>query len=167
MRPRQCTLNSRLREFHFKMLHGIAYTNHHLFRFKISQNNLCCYCKKEEETYRHLFFECEHARLVWNNCNNMFDCISTGNLSWEEIFGGIELEVEGKERLVNHVLISVKFSIFKGRERSSPITMDEIKRKFKEEEWEEKKLALEKGKISLHLRKWENLNQRNCIGRAR
>ena len=140
------------------MLHGIAYTNHHLFRFKISQNNFCCYCKKEEEKYRHLCFECEHARLVWNNCNNMFDYISTGNLSWEEIFGGIELEDKGKERLVNHFLIFVKFSIFKGRERSSPITMDEIKRKFKEEEWGEKKLALERGKISLHLRKWKNLN---------
>ena len=140
------------------MLHGIAYTNHHLFRFKISQTNLCCYCKKEEETYRHLFLECEYAGLLWNNCKEMFGFVSIGNLSWEEIFVGVELKDEGKERLVNHFLIFVKFLIFKGREKGALITMDEIKRKFKEEEWEEKKLALERGKMSLHLRKWENQN---------
>ena len=32
-RPRKRTLNNRLREFQFKLLHGIVYTNHHLFRF--------------------------------------------------------------------------------------------------------------------------------------
>ena len=158
MRPRQCTLNSRLREFQFKMLHGIVFTNHHLFRFKISPNNLCCYCKKEEETYRHLFFECEHAHLIWSNCNNTFDFVDIGNLNWVKIFGGIELEDKGKERLANHFLILVKFLIFKGREKGLFINMDEINQKFKEEEWEEKKIASERGKLSLHLKKWENIN---------
>ena len=98
-RPRKCTLNtySRLREFQFKLLHGIVYTNHHLFRFGFVQNNLCAYCNKEDETYRHVYFECENASFIWNNCNDIFDFISINSLSWEDILFGIKLGDQGKE----------------------------------------------------------------------
>ena len=156
-RPRKCTLNSRLREFQFKLIHGIIYTNHHLFRFGFVQNALCAYCKKEEETYRHIFFECQNARFIWNNSNDILNLIPINNLKWQDILFGIYLENQGKEKLVNHFLILVKYLIFRGRERGSPITINEIKSMFKEEEWEEKRLALERNTISLHLKKWEHL----------
>ena len=53
---RQCTLNSRLREFQFKLIYNILYTKHHLFRFGLVSTNLCSFCEKEEETYKHLFY---------------------------------------------------------------------------------------------------------------
>ena len=157
-RPRKCTLNSRLREFQFKLLHGIAYTNHHLYRFGFAQTNLCSFCKKEEETYRHIFFECEYAKSVWINCSDFFEFISIRNLDWKEIFFGIQLNDQGKDNLVNHLLILVKYLIFIGREKSKPMTLEKITRKFKEDEIEEKSLALLRNTFSLHLRKWENLD---------
>jgi len=31
-------------------------------------SNLCCFCKVEVESTRHLFFECRVTWLVWNKC---------------------------------------------------------------------------------------------------
>ena len=58
--------------------------------------------------------------------------------------------------MVNHLLILVKYLIFIGREKSKPITLEKITRKFKEE----KRLALLRNTFSLHLRKWERANLR-------
>ena len=123
------------------------------FVFGFVQNNVCAYCNKEDETYRHVYFECENASFIWNNCNDIFDFISINSLSWEDILFGIKLGDQGKEQLVNHFLILVKYLLFRGRERGSPFTIYEIKCNLKEEEWEEKRLALERNKISLHLKK--------------
>ena len=154
-RPRQCTLNSRLREFQFKLIHGIIYTNQHLYLFGKVDSNLCSYCKREEETYRHLFFQCGKAKLIWRDCENIFDFVSFTNLTWEDIFWGIKLADQGKEKLVNHLIILVKYLVFSGREKKSEIVLNKIKRKFKEDEFEERKLALNRNKYPLHLRKWE------------
>ena len=56
VQPKMCTLSSKLREFQFKLLHNILYTNHHLHRFRFHENGLCSFCKKFEETYQHVFF---------------------------------------------------------------------------------------------------------------
>lgn len=69
--------------FQCKLLHGNTYTNHHLYRFEIAQSNICWFCKEEEKTLLSLFFKCEKVRLIWNDCNNIFDLISIPNLSWE------------------------------------------------------------------------------------
>ena len=37
-RPGWSTLSSNLREFQFKLLYGIVYTNYHLYKFKGKQN---------------------------------------------------------------------------------------------------------------------------------
>ena len=63
-RPRWSTLSSTLMEFQFKLLHGIVYTNYHLYKFKFIDTNLCSFYKKEEETYKHIFYKCEFSRLV-------------------------------------------------------------------------------------------------------
>ena len=74
LRLRQCTLNSRLREFQFKLLHGI-YTNHHLFRFRFVSDNLCSFGRKEEETYQHIFYTCEYAQTIWERCRGIIDYV--------------------------------------------------------------------------------------------
>ena len=33
--------------------------------FKISENNVCSFCQKEEKTYEHLFYLCEKIRTLW------------------------------------------------------------------------------------------------------
>ena len=91
LRPRKCTLNSKLREFQFKMLHGIIYTNLDLYRFGLVSSDLCSFCKKEVETYRHLFYDCEHIRPLWNACGDALNLPTLKELNWEGIFFGAPL----------------------------------------------------------------------------
>ena len=146
LRLRQCTLNSRLREFQFKLMHGIIYTNHHLFRFGLVSSNLCSFCEKEEETYSHLFYSCEHAQLIWDSCNRFLDYVDLRNCIWEEILFGKEECNKGKNQLLNHILILVKYLIFKSREHKKPPSYNEIKNNIVEDRLEERKLASMRGK---------------------
>ena len=89
-------MNSRLREFQFKLVHGIIYTNHHLFRFGLVPSNLCSFCDKEEETYKHLFYSCQHVQLIWDSCKKLLDYIDLRNCTWEEVLFGKEDINKGK-----------------------------------------------------------------------
>ena len=155
-RLRCSTLCSTLREFQFKLLHGIVYTNFHLHKFKMIDNNLCSFCQKDEETYKHIFYTCEFTRKVWERCSTFFDYVDLQNLSWEEIQFGIDLPNKGKSQVVNHVMILVKHFLFLGRKRNTPPTEHIIKNRIDQDRLEEKKLAILHNSLPLHLKKWEN-----------
>ena len=157
LRLRQCTLNSRLREFQFKLLHGIIYTNHHLFRFRFVSDNLCSFCRKEEETYQHIFYTCEYAQTIWERCRGIIDYVDLRNICWKDIMFGMQESNRGMDQLLNHILILVKYLIFMCRERKTPPTYIEIKNKIMEDKLEEHKLASIRNTLSIHLNKWENL----------
>ena len=166
LRLRHCTLNSRLREFQFKLIHGIIYTNHHLFRFGLVSSDLCSFCEKEEETYKHLFYSCEYAQLIWESCTRFVKYIDLRNCSWKEILFGREERNKGKHQLLNHILILVKYLIFKNRNHKKPPSINEITNNIVGDRLEENKLALMRGTLTIHYSKWENLND-NQQGRAR
>ena len=54
--PFKTTLHTKLREFQYKFLNRILYTNDMLFKFKKVAFPLCYFCGKEPETLGHLFF---------------------------------------------------------------------------------------------------------------
>ena len=157
LRLRWCTLNSRLREFQFKLLYGIVYTNHHLFRFKFVSDNLCSFCGKEEETYKHIFYTCVYAQTIWGNCNSLMEDVDLKDGGWEDIMFGSQEPLKGKDQLLNHLIILVKYLIFTSRERKTPPTFTEIKNKLKEDRVEEMKLASVRNSMGIHVSKWENL----------
>ena len=45
------TLDTKLREFHYKILHRICYTDVMLFKFGLAETPLCYFCNEELETY--------------------------------------------------------------------------------------------------------------------
>ena len=53
--PFKTTLDTKLREFQYKILNRILYTNKMLFKFKKVDSPLCVFCEKELETIEHLF----------------------------------------------------------------------------------------------------------------
>ena len=65
---------------------------------------------------------------------------------------------KGKDQLLNHILILIKYLIFSCRERNSPPKYFEITDKIVEDRLEEMILAKSRNTLSIHLSKWENLN---------
>ena len=53
------TLDSKLREFQYKILNNIVFTNDKLFRFGLSQSPNCTFCNEEPESIEHLLSRCK------------------------------------------------------------------------------------------------------------
>ena len=53
------------RSFQYRLLHRAIITNIHLVHWNAAENDLCQLCKKERETYVHLFCLCSEIMEVW------------------------------------------------------------------------------------------------------
>ena len=63
------TLETKLREFHFKILNRIVFTNEKLFRFDMAESDKCAFCQTEVESIEHLHFSCKISSVFWkHNC---------------------------------------------------------------------------------------------------
>ena len=60
------TLESKLREFQFKILNRIVFTNEKLFRFGMADSPSCAFCQTEVESVEHLLFPVVY-HLVFGN----------------------------------------------------------------------------------------------------
>ena len=61
------TLETKLREFDFKILNRIVFTNEKLFRFDMAESDKCAFCQTEVESTEHLFFSCKISSVFWKH----------------------------------------------------------------------------------------------------
>ena len=93
---------NKLREFNFKLLHGILPCNKNLMKWKKRDNDQCDVCQ-HTQSIEHLLFNCTYVKPIWNKVNEIFDI----NVSFDLILG-IE-----KTSPYNRVLTLVAFLIYK------------------------------------------------------
>ena len=62
------TLESKLREFQFKILNRIVFTNEKLFRFGMADSASCAFCQREVESIEHLLFSCKVSSRFLETC---------------------------------------------------------------------------------------------------
>ncbi len=63
--PRVLSLNNRLKEFQFKILHRYIAKKGLLLIMKIIKDKLCTFSKREEETIEHVFYNCDIVVAFW------------------------------------------------------------------------------------------------------
>ena len=156
VRPRISTLDNKLREFQFKLLYKIVYVNRYLYRFQFISSDKCSFCGKEEETYRHIFLECEMVRNLWDQCSDSLDIPILKDMSWKEVHIGLD-EIAEDRQMINHVVLLIKYLIFISREKKKPPSIEEIKEKILKSKQEERKSATERNTLTFHYKKWEHL----------
>ena len=99
------TLDTKLREFQYKILIRILYTNNMPFKFKKVNYPLCDFCEKELETIEHLFFHCTKVCVFWElKVALRFDI--------KDVLFGI-LDTDNIYTLVNHILLESKYFIYR------------------------------------------------------
>ena len=91
----------KLKEFNFKMLHGILPCNANLSKWKIKQSSECDLCLAPQ-TIEHLLFDCEHVKKIWNIVNRAFDI----DVTFHYILGSCDPSH-------NEILTLVSFLIYK------------------------------------------------------
>ena len=110
----EITLDTKLREFQYKLLNLIIFTNRNLYQFKMVETPLCAFCNKEEESLEHLLYFCKPSRFCWkellswlaNEFNTSFNVTLLGIL-----FG--KFDICKDFLLINHILFLSKFFIYK------------------------------------------------------
>ena len=65
--PFSSSMESKLREFQYKVLHCIIFTNEKLYRFGIMQSPLCTFCQREDKSIEHLLFSCKESSEFWKH----------------------------------------------------------------------------------------------------
>ena len=80
--PFTVTVETKLREFQYKILNNIVNTNDRLFCFKMIESPLCAFCNKEDESLEHSLFHCTTTKNVWLAFSS---CISEQNISMETL----------------------------------------------------------------------------------
>ena len=105
--PFQITLDTELREFQYKILHRMCYTNVMLFKFGLSESPLCYFCNEELETLEHFCFHCEKVNTFWNELNTILksqDPVSTNFDIKDVLFGHIYFCSDNDDSiLVNYI----------------------------------------------------------------
>ena len=102
------------------------------------------------------FYTCEATQLVWRMCSSLLD-FEFHKCSWKEVLFGREGRNVGKLQLINHVLILVKYLLYKARDLKKTPSFNEIRNSVLGDKVEEQKLATVRETLAIHYSKWENL----------
>ena len=89
--PFRTTLESKLREFQFKILNRIVFTKEKLFRFGIADSTSCTFCQTEVESIEHLLFSCKISPSFWKHVLLRDYNIFVDNLTEDVIFGKFDI----------------------------------------------------------------------------
>ena len=124
--PRIVTLDTRFRTFQYKLLNNVLYLNKLLYRFGKIDSPLCSFCKTQEETPFHLFYECSKANNLWVDLKSFLENrIPLPSLTPQSaIFGFID--VFDNKLILNHLLLIFKYYLYNAR-KSGFINIESLK----------------------------------------
>ena len=83
----------KLKEFNFKLLHGILPCNKNLMKWKIRMNDQCDVCQ-QQQTIKHLLFECIYVKPLWEIVEEICDF----EITFDKILG--TEECHSQDRIV-------------------------------------------------------------------
>ena len=111
--PFSSSTESKLREFQYKVLNCIVFTNEKLFRFGITQSPLCTFCQKEDESIEHLLFSCKESCEFWKHVLSWLrdNDINVGKLKEADLIFG-KFDTQDDSTLINHILLLGKYYIY-------------------------------------------------------
>ena len=95
---------TKIAEFNYKVLHNILACNQNLFRWKKSTSKACIYCKFHLQDTKHLIWECNSVKTVWQKVSQVLKT----NITWQHIVIGINGNLQA-----NLIISVVSFLIYK------------------------------------------------------
>ena len=153
----ETALDTKLREFQYKILNLIIFTNKKLHRFKMVDSPLCAFCNSEEESLEHLLYFCKSSSFFWKELLSWIavEANIVLNASLLDILFG-KFDLEKDFLLVNHILLLAKHFIYKCKLSKVIPSLLVFKAKLKATYKVELYIAKQKGILCNHYRKWDN-----------
>ena len=110
------TLESKLREFQYKILNCILYTNEKLFRLGLTDSPCCTFCQEDIESIEHLLFSCKVSFEFWQHVSSWLrdNGIQINTLKETDLIFG-KFDATDDFTLINHMLLMGKFYLYSSR----------------------------------------------------
>ena len=103
----QCTNESRMRSFQYKILQRILTTNKFLNICKISDDK-CYFCKREVETLEHLLWDCPEVKKLWFSVGEVLE----PHVKLMEVLNSktvlLGIGTDQNQILINHIINIIK-----------------------------------------------------------
>ena len=117
--PFRTSLDTKLREFQYKLLNRCLVTNSFLNKIGIIPSPACSFCGELNESLEHFFICCRYTKDFWAEVIKWFDNqgVKIEHLSDKDIMFGI-LRCED-ELFINHILIVAKQYLYSCRQNKS------------------------------------------------
>ena len=154
------TIDTKIRNFQFKLIHNILPDNRVLQKMGIIDSDLCNFCNDHRDSITHYLWFCPIAQQFWNSIKNWIDSMMHINLELSIktiLFGDQYAENYSKNNLMNSLIFISKHYLHCCKWTKSVPSLSTLKDKIKQREKIEKEIAFQIGKIDTHNRKWEML----------
>ena len=152
------TIETKIREFQYKILNNIVFTNEKMFKFKMTDSPLCSFCKREVESLEHLLYYCDVTKTFWEAfCSWLGEFkINSHPFTITEILFGV-FDVEDDWIILNHLILIAKYYIYTCKLKKVNPSLQVCKAKIRAVYQVEKKIATRRNKLTKHYGKWERL----------
>ena len=152
--PFRATLDTKSREFQYKLLNRCLVTNAFLFKVGLASTAACSFCGDMDESLEHIITSCHYSKNFWAEVIKWFDKqgIAIAHLSDKDIMLGI---VRCDDKLfVNHVILVAKQYLYYCRQKRYLPSIRVLDFKIKMIYQLETIIAKSNNKISAHNKKW-------------
>ena len=146
-----CTLDTKLRSFYFKLFHKSIALNNFLFKIKRKDSPKCSFCGEKDETFIHLFCECDKVNPVWNDLIIAISQQLNSNISitnFEKLFGILG------DKFISYLFLLLKYHIYCCKFSNKLPNFVLFKSFVKKQKEIEYFSAKKRGKLSCHFKKW-------------
>ena len=155
----KCTLNSKLRDFQFRLLHNAVITNTRLRQWGIVEDENCTFCRRSPESILHLLIECHYSTQLGNSLFDYIEEIAGISIkpTKAEFFLGI---LDGDlSHFYNNIMIIGKQYIYASRCLNKKPCFQVLIQKIRLEMKLQYLIAIQNEKLDLWKRKWSLLDQ--------
>jgi hypothetical protein len=157
-----CTMDRKLRNFQYKLLHMILPTNSLLKKMGIKETDLCSFCNSQKDSLIHIYSECDKLKDFWSDINDFLDTILKDDsqdlvLDKSTIVLGY-CEKENWSSLVNFIILFAKHYIHCCYWTSKQPTFDVFFIKLKYHHDIELEIAMANNNLEKHIQRYLRLN---------
>lgn len=155
------TISTKLRDFQYRLLTGILVTNKLLYLWKITDTQLCTFCRNSVEDEIHLFCECRIVKPIWQQLksyiqhNQKTHVLET--LNWSPVNIIFNTVHPKSSSVINFLVLITKQYIYRLRCMSARPTPNAVCLEIEKIYNIELCIAQKKQKLRKHAQKWSLL----------
>ena len=151
-----CTSNvPKLRSFQYRLMHRAIVLNTQLYKWKMRDDNLCTWCKKNPETIEHFFFDCKETQCFWEDVKDYARvCLhidimleNRKNILWNRVH-------ENPMHLSNFIVLLAKQYMYRVRCQNKCISIYQFKAEVYRTKNVEQYIAIKNNNTVKFERKW-------------